>query len=155
MVIQLGILFASDTEEAEVDQPDSAGGYPAAVEAAAAQVMQSGGPQGRQRAGEVEHVLELLGIALLPPEPVEPPMPLPAPRNSLPLTPSALAAGSGAVMSGQDVTTPTSPMPRACTGALIWDASPTRIVTRRFSGNAAMTAAVASAVPVSARRAYN
>jgi hypothetical protein len=34
--IQLGIPFASDTEEAEVDQPDSAGGYPAPVEAAAA-----------------------------------------------------------------------------------------------------------------------
>jgi hypothetical protein len=30
--------------------------------------MQSGGPQGRQRAGEAEHVLELLDIALLPPE---------------------------------------------------------------------------------------
>ena len=48
----------------------------------------------------------------------------------------------------QAVTTPTSPMPRASTGAWIWAASPTRIVTRRSSGNAATTAAVASAVPV-------
>ena len=38
---------------------------------------------------------------------------------------------------GQPVTTLTSPIPSACTGALIWAASPTRIVTRRFSGNAA------------------
>ncbi len=56
---------------------------------------------------------------------------------------------------GQPVTTSTSPIPRGSTGALICDASPTRIVTRRFSGKAAMTAAVASAVPVSARRVYS
>ena len=58
----------------------------------------------------------------------------------------------GRVAEGQPVTTSTSPIPRAPTGVLIWDASPTRIVTRRFSGNPAMTAAVASAVLVSVRR---
>jgi len=72
--------------------------------------------------------------------------------------PWALPPGSpvgGRVAEGQPGTTLTSPIPRAPTGALIWDASPTRIVTRRFSGNPAMTAAVASAVLVSVRRTYS
>ena len=58
-----------------------------------------------------------------------------------------------AVPPGQPGTTVTSPMPRASTGSWICAASPTRIVTRRSTGNAATTAAVASTVPVSARRA--
>ena len=68
-------------------------------------------------------------------------------------------AGIPAVHSGEDVNQPgtivTSPSPRASTGPLISDASPTRIVTRWSSGNAATTAAVASPALVWARRTYS
>ncbi|CAM5505613.1 hypothetical protein SCYAM73S_05534 [Streptomyces cyaneofuscatus] len=46
-------------------------------------------------------------------------------------------------------------MPSAFTGSAIWAASPTRTVTSRSTGKALTTAAVASTVPVSARRAYS
>ncbi len=52
-------------------------------------------------------------------------------------------------------TTVTSPMPSASTGSLIWSASPTRTVTRRSTGNALTTAAVASTVPVAASCRYS
>ena len=53
----------------------------------------------------------------------------------------------------QLVTTETSPIPSAFTGSAICAASPTRTVTSRSTGNALTTAAVASTVPVEARRA--
>src|ERR1700730_8425939 len=70
VVVQLGVLLAADTEQAEVDQPDSAGGDTVAMQAAALQVVYGGRPQRGQRAGEPQHVSELLGVALLSPQPV-------------------------------------------------------------------------------------
>ena len=59
--------LTADPEQAEVDQPDRAGGDPIPVERSPAQVVHGGGPQRGQRGGEPQHVVELLRIALLPP----------------------------------------------------------------------------------------
>ena len=70
MVVEFGVPFPADAEHAEVDQPDHAGHDPVAGQAAVPQVVRGGRPQPGQRVGEPEHVPELLGVALLPPEPV-------------------------------------------------------------------------------------
>ena len=68
MVVKLGVPLATEPEQAEIDQPHRAGGYPVPVEPAPAQVMNSSDAQRGQHAGEPQHVLELLHIALLPPQ---------------------------------------------------------------------------------------
>ena len=72
MVIQLGVLLPADAEQAEVDQADRGGGHPVTIEMPAAQIPHGGRPQRGQRAGEAEHVRELLGVALLAPHLVIP-----------------------------------------------------------------------------------
>ena len=67
VVIEFGVLLPADPEQAEVDQPDRGRGHAVAVEVAAAEVGHRGGPQRGQRAGEPQHVRELLGVALLTP----------------------------------------------------------------------------------------
>ncbi len=68
VMVQLGVLLAADAEQAEVDQPDGAGDDAVPVEVAALQVLQGGRPQRGERAGEPQHVGELLGVSLLSPE---------------------------------------------------------------------------------------
>jgi hypothetical protein len=68
VVVEVGVPFLADAEQAEVDQPDYAGHDPVAGQAAVPQVPRGGRSQPGQRAGEPEHVPELLGVALLPPE---------------------------------------------------------------------------------------
>jgi hypothetical protein len=68
VVVEVGVPLLADAEQAEVDQPDHAGHDPVAGQAAVPQVLRGGRPQPGQRAGEPEHVPELLGVALLPPE---------------------------------------------------------------------------------------
>jgi len=70
VVVEFGVPFPADAEHAEVDQPDHAGHDPVAGQAAVPQVGCRSRPQPGQRVGEPEHVPELLGVALLPPEPV-------------------------------------------------------------------------------------
>ena len=67
-MVEVGVPFLADAEQAKVDQPDHAGHNPVAGQAAVPQVLRGGRPQSGQRAGEPEHVPELLGVALLPPE---------------------------------------------------------------------------------------
>ena len=67
MMVQLGIFFAADPEQAEVDQPDGAGRDAVTIQTNSRQVLHSGRPQRRQNAGEPQHVKELLGVALFAP----------------------------------------------------------------------------------------
>ena len=67
MVIELGVLLPADPEQAEIDQPDRGRGHALAVEVVAAEIGHYGRPQPGQRAGEPQHVPELLGVALLAP----------------------------------------------------------------------------------------
>src|SRR5580700_2701725 len=66
-MVQLGILFAADPEQAEVDQPDGAGRDAVTIQATSRQVRHGGRPQRRQNAGEPQHVKELLSVALFAP----------------------------------------------------------------------------------------
>ena len=68
-MVKLRVFLPADAEQAEVDQADSARGYPVTIEAAAvAKISQGGGPQRGQSAGKAEHVRELLDLALLTPD---------------------------------------------------------------------------------------
>lgn len=67
--------------------------------------------------------------------------------------PSQSRPGGCPARPGTQETTVTGPMPNSRTGSAITEASPTRTTTRRSSGKALTTAAVASTVPVAASRA--
>jgi hypothetical protein len=68
MMVQLGVLLAAEAEQAEVDQPDSAGRDAVAGEVATLQVRHGGSPKPGQGAGEPQHMRELLSVALLSPQ---------------------------------------------------------------------------------------
>ena len=68
MMVQLGVLLPADAKQPEVDQAHGACGHPITVQVAAAEISHGGRPQRGQRGGELEHVRELLGVALLTPQ---------------------------------------------------------------------------------------
>ena len=70
MVVKLGVTLTTKPEQAKVDQPYRAGGYPVPVEPTPDQVMAGSDAKSGQRASEPQHVLELLRVALFPPPPV-------------------------------------------------------------------------------------
>ena len=67
VMVQLGVPLSADAEQAEVDQPDHAGEDPVPFQAPAPQVLHGPVPQCGQRAGEPEHVRELLIVPLRTP----------------------------------------------------------------------------------------
>ena len=66
-LVLVGVALAADAEEPEVEQPHGAGEHAVADEPAAAEVLDDAAAQLRQRGGEVEHLVELLAVAVLAP----------------------------------------------------------------------------------------
>src|SRR4029453_12309486 len=62
-VVLLGVVLGSDAEEATVEQADGAGEHAVAAEALAGERLGGPFPQRGQDAGEVQHAVELLGVA--------------------------------------------------------------------------------------------
>ena len=67
MMVQLGIPFAAEPEQAEINQPDGAGRDAVTIQITSRQVRHGSRPQRWQNAGEPQHVNELLGVALFAP----------------------------------------------------------------------------------------